>query len=706
MTTTPDNTEKVRQMREAAEEVPPLPAADDPGAMPQDGAGALPPEVVQLFLPEGCPVQPLGMHGDWYFYLDQLGQLRAYKARDHSRLNIQSMFGRLSDLLTDDEYWPRLTQDKTTKEWHVTGWKPEEAARCLMGAAAVKGVWNPNERVRGAGAWRDRDGSLILHMGDRLLVVPKDAQGGKWRGMDPGIIGNLVYPTAPAGLRPSREAQRTGPDGPGAYALRLFSTWNWRRKDLDPYLMLGFIACAMICGALKWRPMIWTTGDKGTGKSSLEGMIKWLFGEVGLLHTSDATSAAVRQILRHASLPVAIDEAEAEEDGRRMQQLIKLARDAATGALAVRGGSDHEAAQFTLRSCFMFTSILVPPLLPQDRSRMAILELDQLDINQPMPKEIENEEKMMALGARLLRRMVDQWQHWEKVAAVYRDTLRSVGHSSRGQDVFGSLLAGAHVLLWDGMPTEEELKNWATRLAPDDLAELEGAVSDSDACLTHLLSTTVEDTHVRQRHTLGHWIGRAVGKFGAQDSGIEYARELLQEHGLKIVDFEGETWVGVSNMHRGLTRIFDRTQWASRPGAMGVWVQSLRRLPHKVPKKAIWFGVSTKATLLPLHLCLPRPGNGSDKDASAAATATAGAGAETGQGNVHGDVEGDPAALQATAARRAADTTGEEGAAWPPSEGDWEAEAYPQQDLDGNDEPGGRDEDEPPPDPGPHPDQA
>ena len=40
-----------------------------------------------------------------------------------------------------------------------------------------------------------------------------------------------------------------------------------------------------------------------------------------------------------------------------------------------RGGQDHTAHEFTLASCFQFSSISIPPLEPQDRRRLGILEL-------------------------------------------------------------------------------------------------------------------------------------------------------------------------------------------------------------------------------------------------------------------------------------------------------------------------------------------
>jgi hypothetical protein len=36
-----------------------------------------------------------------------------------------------------------------------------------------------------------------------------------------------------------------------------------------------------------------------------------------------------------------------------------------------------------------------------------------------------------------------------------------------------------------------------------------------------------------------------------------------------------------------------------------VWVQALRRVPgHVVPKQVVWFGGPSRATLLPLALCI------------------------------------------------------------------------------------------------------
>lgn len=597
-----ENLGDIRAMRRRG--IKGAPPAPPPDSAEDAGQGKM------LFLPEGCPVQPIGINGATYYYLDQLGQLRELLAKDHSRLNLQSLFGRQSELL--EEFWPRRTQNRKTLEWETTGWKPEMCAQSFMAACADRGVWSAEEKVRGAGAWRGPEGELVLHVGDQLLRVAAapPAAGVPWMVRAPGMVEKLVYPTSPPGLKPAAEAEAAGPDNAAAQLLRLFETWSFRRRDIDPHLMLGWVGAAMLGGALKWRAVGWITGGFNTGKSTLQDVLKWVLGDNGLLKTADGTPAAVRQILRFDSRPVAIDEAEAEEDGRKMNALVKLARDAATGSITLRGGQDHAAKAFTVRSCFMFGSILIPPLLPQDRSRICIFELDQLPRTGRANTLPMTERGVAPLGPRLLRRLVQGWWRFDATLEGYRGALAAAGHSARGQDLFGTLLACADLLLWDVTPDEATLAAWGAKLAAGQLAEVEGAVSDEAACLGYLLSSTVMDPVSRTQRTIGEWVKAAAadvsGAFVQEDTVLrrDQARKVLQDIGLRIELQDGRQFLAVANVHRGLDRVYDKTQWASRPGAQGVWVQALRRLPHIPSTKALWFGSAARATLIPLEVVL------------------------------------------------------------------------------------------------------
>ena len=125
---------------------------------------------------------------------------------------------------------------------------------------------------------------------------------------------------------------------------------------IDARLLLGWIGSAMMGAYLNYRPLAWITGDSKTGKSTLQELLGWVLGGA-LLQSPDASEAAVRQVLGQQSLPVAIDEAEAEEDNRKLLALVKLARIAASASGDImRGGQDHQGHQFQAKTCFLFSS--------------------------------------------------------------------------------------------------------------------------------------------------------------------------------------------------------------------------------------------------------------------------------------------------------------------------------------------------------------
>jgi hypothetical protein len=602
-----------------------------------DGAGG---EKPKAQLPDGCPVTALGVSGDTCHYLDAMRQYRDLKAKDHSRLQVQHLFGAQSDLLY--EYWPRkvLIEDKKTGEsyWDTKGWKPELAAENLMRAAAVAGTWSPHDKLRGGGAWRGDNGELVLHVGDGLLLVPGgdgsralfDSGHISWNEVTPGLHGDKVYPTQSRLLRPHAIRQLCASEtAPAKVLLAKLSTWNWRRPDIDPYLLLGWICAAMIAGALKWRPMVWVTGGKGTGKSTLLDLIWGLYGPGGMLKSPDPSAAAVRQLQRHAATPVGIDEGEPEAgDNSRMYALVKLARDAATGALAIRGGSNHEASSFQLRMCMFFSSILIPALSPQDKSRIAVLDLKKLlPVAEGGAKQPRiNERELAELGSKLMRRLVDQWHRADATIEAYRDAMAELGLDARSQDVYGTLLGCADLALADALPEagagssdgfsiaaiQEKLRPWI-------LAEQEGNEDDSRSCLNYLATLAIEAGSDRRRTPIGTLAliadyvqldGMSEAPSSAQ---AERAQEALAANGLRVVRRKLGNKLGaylaVPNKHAQLARLFDRTIWGSKSGADGVWKQSLQRLVED-RKECINFqihmgGTNCRCTMLPLELIRP-----------------------------------------------------------------------------------------------------
>lgn len=560
-------------------------------------------------LPAECPVTALGRQGNVYHYLDDGRQYRDLAGGKHTRLEVQSLFGRHYQFLYDT--WPRkkkIDDGDGGETWITTGWMPEKAAEALMAACAAAGVWSAAERVRGPGAWKGAEGELILHCGDEIWLGRKAARtlhDGAWRA--PGLVGRYVYPAGEAVARPSPDPS---PPRIAEALLDVLRTWRWRGGEMDALLLLGWIGAAMVGGALKWRPAAWVTGGKGTGKSTLKDLIKLVLdAPAGLKAVDDASGPGVWQKLGHATVPVLLDELEAEDDNRRQQTLIKLIRLAASGGLIVRGGADHKSEEFTARSCFMALSINVPPLLPQDRSRIAVLELQELDGgDEPRLDEAH----YRAAGRGLRRRMVDAWARFPEVLATYRKALSEIGHTSRGADQYGTLLACAEVLLNDKPLAIEGVRALVDRLAVDILERWDE--SDQAQMLQHLVSFGVAPYPSAGQQLIGDWIRKAAGKDGPDIDDVA-ANRTLSMFGCKVVWIGRQGYLAVANKHNALTKIFAGTHWAGKAGATSGWVTPAQRLPGALwgektgLPQPVWFGaVPSRATFVPLALVLPPDG--------------------------------------------------------------------------------------------------
>lgn len=549
-----------------------------------------------LSYPEDCPVEPLGVNGDEAYFLDAKRQLRVFKAKELNRGVIVTLFGDQQDLKFT--YWPRYGKyNEETGECPLVGWRPEQAGESLYQEAARKGLIDVLDRVRGPGAWRDEDDKLVYHCGDVLYH-----DGGA---LTPRQIGRHVYPSAPPKPKPKTENVHGIEEA--QELLSLLRSWSWRRSEIDPVLLMGWVGAAILGGALDWRPLIWITGDKATGKSTLHAVVKDVLGPGGLIAAADASAAGLWQTVGHASLPVALDELEAEADNRKAAAIIKLARIAASGHQMMRGGSDHKSASFTVRSCFLFSSILIPPTLGQDVSRMAILQLQELGVDAKSPAI--NSKRLSEIGAILRGRLLTQWHRYERVLSIYKDALSKVGHGGRGGDLFGTLLTCYELLINDGDPCEQDINLWASMLQKSTLAEGEGDVANHERCISYLMTSQLDAYRAGERRTIGSWVaqaaGRAIDGGHADEHEIRDAKRALGNIGLIVQDkknADGKTVkvLQVANEHQGLAQVFKDSLWASAAGTDGVWMQAIRRVAGAVPDQQRFSGVKKRCTAVPL----------------------------------------------------------------------------------------------------------
>lgn len=532
-----------------------------------------------------CPVQALGVTGDICFYLDLLGQLR--RVDNHTKDRMRTIFGGRTEWLM--EKFPSYAKGSN----FPTGWSQEESASAMTRACFERGVWDAEKRVRGRGAWVDEDGGLLLHCGDGILLK------GEWA--PPGRIGDYVYPSEPKSPRPLKAMPASGPENPAEKLLETLKSWSFERGDLDAYLLFGWILAAMLGGALKWRPMCWVTGDAGSGKSTIHELIKAMLSEEWMVYSSDPTEAGVRQLIDQSSVPVLLDEAEPKEgDNSRILGMVTLARQAASGGVVLRGGSNHHGKKFQARSAFLFSSILVPGLLDQDIQRLALLRLNPLKPGITPPAVSPKEWRPVGRG--IMARLVALWPLLHETLETFRAALARVGHSARGCDQFGTILAMAHLGLFDAPPTVKDAEAWAARLPA---AELEDAgMSDWKRMLNHLLSSDMPGFRGGMTHSVGAWIEAAAAPGSdPTDVGVAplEAGRALKDMGIIVKGVTPYATVTIANCHSRLAKIFDGQRWSGGGGRSGVWAQAAARVPGAQKTGSVRFGVVvSKAVSFPL----------------------------------------------------------------------------------------------------------
>jgi hypothetical protein len=524
-----------------------------------------------LGLPPHCPVVPLGKKNATFFYLTPDRELSAMPAGNFGQAHIDALFCPQTAYLVT--MWGAASKTNKRRVQYET------VRRDLMDACGRKGVFDPNDRVRGRGAWKGDRGELILHYGDQV-VIDGEVQ-------EPGIFGAHVYPAGPKLAPPKGDG---GEDSRAAARrlLELFNCWNWARGDLDARLLLGWCVVSMYGAAVDWRPQVMLTGDAGMGKSTLQYLIKAVMGD-RLLDVADATAAGLYQTLSHDALGVAFDEFE-NEDEAKGAAVMRLARLAASGGKVARGGADGVPTNYQARGAFLFSAINPPALRPAEQSRTTILALRPPKPGAKAPKV--SAEEAAALGSALLARVVSTWKYWPERLTQFREALGAAGLSNRAQDQLGTLLAAADLVLQDLPSSSDEMEEL--------IAPLIGfGVSDAGApnwrrCLNHIL-TAAPDSWRDWQHKQ---IGAALKVFlypteedmaESRKPSLDYLRRRLSLVGLSLVREGNDAadpvyWLAFSKRSSALARVYEGTDWSARRGADGAWVNALQQAPDSLWK--------------------------------------------------------------------------------------------------------------------------
>lgn len=536
---------------------------------------------------DDCPVTPLGRDGKVFFFLTKKGQLVSYEDGKFGQAHLEALFA-------DDLWWLMRSYPAFNQGGTLTGFKADLARKALFVSCAKFDVFDPREKVRGLGCWRDADGQLVMHLGNEVRIE------GRPKPVKPGMIDDFVYPGRPKVPPPIMEGGKESAQA----MLADFQTWSWSRGQLDARLLLGWLGCAVLGAALDWRPMIFMTGDAGTGKSSLQERLKKLLPQ-RMASTVDASPAALRQIVNQDAMAVSFDEIEADVNTDQAVNVMKLARVAASGGTTYRGGKDHNASEFTLRGCFAFSAIVPPSMRAQDMQRMTFLRL------QPLKKGTEladfSDGELREHGQRLVGRLVQGWSRWKPTLRAYEQALHRLGHNQRGAKQFGTLLASADLMLFDEVPSADVADNMARGLARNDLYEYESSEPVWLRIFRALINAHPPAWGTGSIDSVGDAVRAYLKRNTANaEEGRKHQRRLNRV-GLAVVRSKsGHDFLAISPTHGQLNAIFRDTDYRAS-GGDGAWTSALRNgEPFEVSAQGVARGVwrSEKVPQLERERCI------------------------------------------------------------------------------------------------------
>jgi len=446
------------------------------------------------------------------------------------------------------------------------GFLAAAAADSLIRASYAAGVFDP-ARMRGRGVWLDA-GRTVVHLGDRLIVDSKATP-------IPDLDTIHIYEQAralPIGIAEAAS------DDEARRLLRVCTEAAWANPDRDGRLLAGWIVCAMVCGALRWRPHLWITSEAGGGKSwILDNIIRPSLRELVLVVQSKTSEAGIRGELGSDGRPVLFDEAETQNDSdrHRMQQILDLARQASSddGGAIVKGTREGGSRAYLVRSCFAMASVNLGLSQAADESRFVVLALGAGDPAQFAELKRRHAEAFTdGFAARLFARCLRLLPTIRHNADVLADAIARTGAGRRAGDTLGAVMAGAMSLVNDHQITPAEADALVAEREWVRVAAAEAKpMPEWRRALARLVQHEVRYTNRNGRpevSTVGDLIGACIQ--GDESIAAADAEATLRRHGMRV-DNTGRLRIG--NRSEAVAALFQGTPWATG------WLATLARTP-------------------------------------------------------------------------------------------------------------------------------
>lgn len=271
-----------------------------------------------------------------------------------------------------------------------------------IAAAASDKIFHSNEKL-GAGVWQVEDQVVLvkarevgLVRGERIepssmpflsgRVLDTSSATPDW--CDFALLNQLLLEA-----QQDRFCQDTF-----EFAESIFSKWCWRHAKA-PRIVAALAICSWQQSRWPWRPQVYVTGNSDTGKSYLiEEVMRQLFGRL-IMSIQKPTEAAIRQLMKHHSLVLFVDEFEHESTRQRVYELFRIS---SRGGFVGRGTKDQTGAKYQMKHIPWFSAVNTGLKSQPDRNRYIILDLVEFPPDQRGKIDLPSSQALADLGMRLL----------------------------------------------------------------------------------------------------------------------------------------------------------------------------------------------------------------------------------------------------------------------------------------------------------------
>lgn len=398
------------------------------------------------------------------------------------------------------------------------------------------------DSLRGAGVWLD-GGKIVANDGARLISADGKTQTyGEHSGA-------AHYIASEVGLGSLAGPESTDADGVKLLDLARLQRWS---SDYMAVAAMGWALISPFGGLLAWRPHIWVSGRKGTGKSwVVENLLGPICGPFAFTDSGIGTEPGIRRALNMDARPVILDEMEPRNKAsrERIARILDLARNSSSNASSTitMAAGDRGTVRYVVRSSFCCASVNIPDEGAAVASRFIRCELKRCYGDEERKKIAASRAmyaELMAGGAERFRVRIFRDLPKIRVDIEYlRDNMIADLGEQRAADLMAPVLAAAWAIQSRLPVSSPAGLSWLTTVLDGIMGADDGHVEDEDRVIHHLLGS-----HVRMDDSNTRTIAELLTQGGEYLSSESLSNQMLSRFGLKIYEYSN----GDGGRHKAL----------------------------------------------------------------------------------------------------------------------------------------------------------